>query len=99
MMTTMQTPERSCIGCRTKGGKKRFLRVCRRPDGTLSFDPTGKAPGRGAYLCADAACIRRALNTKSLTRAFRLTTPVLPTEIQILEQALLRHIASSNHDQ
>jgi len=92
----MHTPERSCIGCRTKGSKTRFLRICRRPDGTLAFDPTGKAPGRGAYLCADAACIQRALQVKTLTRALRLTTPIPPTELDALKRALLQRVTSSD---
>lgn len=87
------------MGCRTKSAKKRFLRLCRQPDGALAFDPTGKAPGRGAYLCADAACIHRALNAKSLTRAFRLPTPALPSEIETLKRVLLQNVESSHHDQ
>ena len=50
------TPTRSCIACRTARPKRDLLRVVRAPDGTVAIDPTGRAPGRGAYLCRDASC-------------------------------------------
>ena len=50
------TPTRSCIACRTARPKRDLLRVVRAPDGQVAIDPTGRAPGRGAYLCRDASC-------------------------------------------
>ena len=46
-------PERTCVACRAKGGKRELIRVVRRPDGRVHSDPSGKAPGRGAYLHRD----------------------------------------------
>ena len=61
-------PIRQCIGCRTQKPKKELIRVVRSPEGSVSLDFRGKAPGRGAYLCRDAACLRKAVKTRSLAR-------------------------------
>lgn len=48
-----------------------MLRIVRSPEGQVFFDPTGKAAGRGAYLCADPACIVKAKKKKALSRALK----------------------------
>ncbi len=60
---------RMCTACREMRAKKDLLRVVRTADGTLAFDPTGKLNGRGAYLCCDEACLRKAIKTRALERA------------------------------
>jgi predicted RNA-binding protein YlxR (DUF448 family) len=67
-------PTRSCIACRTSREKRELLRVVRSPDGTVTFDPKGRANGRGAYVCRDAACIATALGRGTLART--LETPI-----------------------
>ena len=62
-------PERTCVGCWLKGPKGAFLRVVRRSDGGVSPDPTGRAPGRGAYVHRDERCISRA--SRVLPRALK----------------------------
>jgi len=49
-----RAPQRTCVACRTTRDKRDLLRVVRAPDGSVSFDASGKAAGRGAYLCATA---------------------------------------------
>jgi len=62
------------VACRTERDKRDLVRVVRSAGtGALSVDPRGKAAGRGAYLCADAACFERALGEGSLARALAAT--------------------------
>ena len=68
-------PMRQCVGCREMKPKKELVRVGRAPDGTLSLDFRGKAPGRGAYLCRNAGCLRKAQKAKRLERAFQCPVP------------------------
>lgn len=64
-------PERSCVACRTRGAKRGLIRLVRTPDGQIEVDPTGRRPGRGAYLCAARTCWEDALRRKALNRALR----------------------------
>lgn len=61
-------PMRMCVGCREMKPKKELLRAVRSPDGRVSLDTTGKKPGRGAYCCYNAECLRRALKQGQLDR-------------------------------
>jgi len=69
---TRRAPQRTCIACRTKTDKSLLVRVVRGPSGAVAPDPTGKAPGRGAYLCAAAKCWETGLEKGRLSRALRL---------------------------
>ena len=62
-------PMRMCVGCREMKPKKELIRAVRSPEGAVSLDATGKKPGRGAYVCLNAECLRRALKQKQLDRA------------------------------
>jgi uncharacterized protein len=64
-------PTRTCVGCRAKAAKADLLRVVRTPTGIVTVDPTGSAPGRGAYLHRDATCAETAMSAGSLARALR----------------------------
>jgi len=66
-------PMRQCVGCREMKPKKELIRVVKSPEGTVSLDFKGKAPGRGAYVCPDAQCLRKAIRTKALERAFEVS--------------------------
>lgn len=70
-----RTRPRTCIGCGTESPKKGLIRVVRKPDGSVSIDPTGKAPGRGAYLCASMECLREAKKRKALFRCLKVEIP------------------------
>ncbi len=68
-------PMRQCLGCREMKEKRELIRAVRSPDGVISLDFRGKAPGRGAYLCRNAACLKKAVKSKALERAFSAQIP------------------------
>ena len=65
-------PQRTCVGCREVQGKRQLIRVVRQADGRVRIDPTGKAPGRGAYLHTHSGCWQQALNGGRLAHALKL---------------------------
>ena len=77
MAETMQKkiPMRQCLGCREMKPKKDLIRVVRSPEGTISLDFRGKASGRGAYLCRSGDCLKKAVKSKALERAFSAPIP------------------------
>ncbi|MCL4534148.1 MAG: YlxR family protein [Bacteroidetes bacterium] len=66
-------PMRTCVGCRRERPKRELVRVVCGPTGVVSTDPTGKAAGRGAYLCPEQACWELALKRKNLDQALKTT--------------------------
>ena len=68
-------PERRCVGCGGTFPKKELIRVVRGVDGTVSLDFSGKAPGRGAYLCPSAECLKKAIRSKALDRSLETQIP------------------------
>lgn len=68
-------PMRQCMGCRERKPKKELIRVVRSPEGVVSLDFKGKAPGRGAYVCPNEECLKRALRSKALDRNLEVTVP------------------------
>ena len=75
-------PTRSCVSCRQGHDKRDLLRIVRAPDGTVAYDPTGKANGRGAYVCHDETCITGAFARGGLSHALGTPVPaVLATEL------------------
>ena len=78
-------PVRQCLGCREHKPKPELIRVVRSPEGEVSLDFKGKKPGRGAYVCPSAECLKKVRKSRALERAF--STP-LPDEVweQLEEQ-------------
>ena len=68
-------PMRQCAGCREMKPKKELVRVVRSPEGVISLDFRGKAPGRGAYVCPNLECLRRARKARSLERSLDTAIP------------------------
>jgi predicted RNA-binding protein YlxR (DUF448 family) len=62
-------PQRQCLGCREMKPKKELLRVVRSPEEVISLDFKGKAPGRGAYVCPNETCLKKAVKSRALERA------------------------------
>lgn len=65
-----QQPQRMCIACRARLDKQSMLRIVRNKDGEIRLDFTGKADGRGAYLCDNPACLDKVVKQKLLHRVF-----------------------------
>ena len=84
-------PMRQCVGCREMRPKKELVRVVKSPEGTISLDFRGKAPGRGAYLCPNPECLKKAIRAKALERAFDMQIPQ-----EIFEQLLETMEAQAN---
>ena len=78
-------PMRQCLGCRTMKPKRELLRVVRSPEGTISLDAKGKAPGRGAYICPNPDCLKTAIRQKALERNLSCSIPPELTE-QLLKE-------------
>jgi predicted RNA-binding protein YlxR (DUF448 family) len=66
-------PRRTCVVCRATTAKRDLHRIVRSPTGTVAYDPTGKAAGRGAYLCGRPDCLETAVRRRSIQRALKLT--------------------------
>ena len=67
-----KVPVRQCIGCREHRPKREMVRVVRSPEGVVSLDFSGKANGRGAYLCCSTDCLKKAVKSKAIERAFEV---------------------------
>jgi predicted RNA-binding protein YlxR (DUF448 family) len=83
-MTPRKIPLRRCNGCGESKPKKEMVRVVRAQNGDVSLDLTGKKPGRGAYVCPNAACFAKARKAKRIERALDVT---IPEEIYAAMQA------------
>lgn len=84
-------PMRMCVGCREMKPKKELLRAVRSPEGTVSLDATGKKPGRGAYCCYNADCLRRALKQGQLDRQLDVKlSPEINAQLMETMQRLLK---------
>lgn len=69
-MKAKKTPLRMCTGCGEMFDKRSLVRVVKSPDGEISLDLTGKKSGRGAYVCKNIDCLKKARKRKALERAF-----------------------------
>lgn len=68
-MKQKKVPVRMCIACREGKPKKELIRIVKNKDGQVSVDLTGKAQGRGAYLCPSVQCLEKAYKSNALSRA------------------------------
>ena len=67
-------PQRTCVGCNSQKNKNELIRIVMDKDGKISVDKTGKANGRGAYICNSLECLEKAIKAKRLERSFE--TPI-----------------------
>lgn len=74
-MHQKKVPLRMCTGCGEMKPKKELVRVVRSPEGEISLDLTGRAPGRGAYVCRSTACLQKARRARRLEKAFSCKIP------------------------
>ncbi len=68
-------PQRQCMGCRERKAKREMIRVVRMTDGTVNLDFGGKTNGRGAYICPDPECLKKAQKSKALERSLEVPIP------------------------
>jgi len=68
-------PQRQCMGCRERKNKNDMIRVVRKTDGEVSLDFSGKLNGRGAYVCPDPECLKKAIKSKALERSLEVEIP------------------------
>ena len=74
-MQVKKVPMRMCSGCMQMKPKKELVRVVRSPEGEISLDLTGKKSGRGAYICRDRECLRKAVKSKKIARSLECKIP------------------------
>ncbi|MBQ9965556.1 MAG: YlxR family protein [Clostridia bacterium] len=82
-MGSKKTPMRMCTGCREMQPKKELIRIVKTAEGEIKVDATGKLNGRGAYICKNVECLKKAQKTNALSRAFE--TSVSPEVYSQLE--------------
>ena len=88
MNSKKSLPVRTCVACRTSSSKIGLKRIVKSADGNVFYDPTGKAPGRGAYLCGSKECFEKAFKLNKIGRALRCEiTGSLRTEMEQLVEA------------
>ena len=65
-------PLRLCVGCREMKPKKDMIRVVKTPENEIILDTTGRKNGRGAYLCNDVECLKKAVKSSAIDRALKI---------------------------
>jgi len=90
-MGTKKIPMRMCTGCREMKPKSELVRIVRTAEGEIKLDSTGKVNGRGAYICRNVECLKKAEKQNALSRAFETAVnreiyDVLKGEFKELEQ-------------
>ncbi|MDK2917432.1 MAG: uncharacterized protein PWQ37_165 [Candidatus Petromonas sp.] len=74
-MKKKKIPLRKCVGCNEQKPKKELIRIVKNKEGSIKVDYTGKAHGRGAYICPEADCLKKAQKKKALNKAFQYEIP------------------------
>lgn len=69
-MVKKKIPMRMCLGCREMKPKRELVRIVKSAEGEIALDITGKMNGRGAYICKDSACMKKAQKMNALSHAF-----------------------------
>jgi predicted RNA-binding protein YlxR (DUF448 family) len=82
-------PERQCLGCNRHAPKGELLRVVRDPEGAVSLDFKGRKAGRGAYICKDAECLRKARKNRRISSNLKCEIPDAVWDA--MEQELLHY--------
>lgn len=75
MAVQKKIPMRQCLGCKELKPKKELIRVVKNSEGEVSLDLTGKKPGKGAYICKDVECFKKARKQKSFERSLAIQIP------------------------
>lgn len=73
-MSAKKVPLRMCIGCREMKPKSELWRIVKTPSCDIAIDKTNKLSGRGAYICKNADCLKRAEKINALSHTFSMPT-------------------------
>ena len=68
-------PMRKCVGCNEMKEKKELIRVLKTPEDEIILDTTGRANGRGAYICNNPECLKKAIKNRGLERSLKSHIP------------------------
>lgn len=79
-------PMRKCVGCNEMKEKKELVRIIKTPEDEIILDITGRANGRGAYICKNSACLAKAVKNKGLERSLKAQIPA--EVLQTIEKEL-----------
>lgn len=74
-MQPKKIPLRKCMGCGEMKPKKELVRVVKTPEDEIVLDLTGKRNGRGAYICRDTECLKKARKSKRIEKSFQCQIP------------------------
>lgn len=74
-MKQKKIPMRKCNGCGEQKPKKELVRIVKNADGEIFLDLTGKASGRGAYICNSYDCLQKAKKSHRIDKTFEMTIP------------------------
>ncbi len=85
-MKSVKIPMRMCVGCGEMKQKSELIRVVKTPDGEVMLDKTGKQNGRGAYICKNAACFKKAQKARRFENAFH--SPIAAEVAAAIEKEL-----------
>ena len=86
-ITVRKQPVRRCTGCGEHFPKNSLMRVLRTPEGEIVLDATGKKSGRGAYICKNSACLKKAIKSKRIQNNLEIEIPegvILDLEKELL---------------
>ena len=86
-------PKRYCVGCRNMKEKRGLVRIVRTVDGNAALDLTGKANGRGAYVCPSEECLNKAYKSRAFDRA--LDIKVDEAVLEMLTSEVKKRVALS----
>ena len=75
VMMNKKIPMRRCVGCGEMKEKRNLIRVLKTDENEFVLDETGKKNGRGAYLCKNSECLKKAIKNKGLERSFKMAVP------------------------
>lgn len=91
-MQKKHIPQRMCSGCSEMKPKKELVRIVRTKEGEISLDLTGKKAGRGAYICNDVECLKKARKARRLEKSF---SAQIPNEVyDELERQIAEQVSS-----
>lgn len=74
-MANKKVPVRVCVGCSLSKSKKELIRIIKTPEEEIIIDATGRKNGRGAYICPDTECLKKARKSKGLERSLKSSIP------------------------